>query len=387
MYVVLIGRTSHHLAAHVDGRAIAEFAVVFGLIWLAWFNGTFWHELHGREDGRSRNYIFLQMGLLSLLAVFAETATGDDGKEFALTYGVLFALLTWQWWQVQRIDTDVRYRPTTLRYVGSMVVSTVVVLASAFADSDLRLALWAVIVIAWTIGGHVLVSTDHTEGFGEGVTASLVERIGLFTIIVLGEVVVGVVTGISDASERDLTTIATGMIGLTIGMGLWWNYFDMLGRRVPGQRGPRLANWLYAHLPLAMAISAGGAAMVSILTHAHDSRTPGPSAWLLTSSVAVSLTAICLACTALPTDEFPSGMQRWIAPTLTITGIVPIAVGALRPAPIVLVTVTSAVLLLAWLVLFSVYLAVGGDPEVRDFQLGHDTASSAHAPAARSGDR
>ena len=96
--------TTHHLAVHVDGASVAEFAVVFGLIWLAWFNGTFWHELHGREDGRSRNYIFLQMGLLALLAVFAGEATSGDGQAFAITYAVLFALLTWQWYQVQRID-------------------------------------------------------------------------------------------------------------------------------------------------------------------------------------------------------------------------------------------------------------------------------------------
>ena len=64
--------------------------MVFGLIWLAWFNGTLWHELHGREDGRSRNYIFLQMGLLALLAVFAGEATGGEDEEFAITYTVLF---------------------------------------------------------------------------------------------------------------------------------------------------------------------------------------------------------------------------------------------------------------------------------------------------------
>ena len=102
---------------------------------------------------------------------------------------------------------------------------------------------------------------------------------------------VGVVGGISDAEHRDVTTVATGMFGLTIAMGIWWNYFDMLGRRVPGRRGHRLASWLYAHLPLAMAIAASGAAMVSIIDHAHDSRTPGASTWLLTGSVAVVLTA------------------------------------------------------------------------------------------------
>ena len=85
VYVVLIGRATRHLAAHVDWESIGDFATVFGLIWLAWYNGTFWHELHGRDDGRSRNYIFLQMGLLALLAVFTGEATARDGREFAIT--------------------------------------------------------------------------------------------------------------------------------------------------------------------------------------------------------------------------------------------------------------------------------------------------------------
>ena len=79
-----------------------------------------------------------------------------------------------------------------------------------------------------------------------------------------------------------------------------------------------------------------------------------------------------IACTALPVDEFPMGMQRWIGPTLGVAAAVAIAIGALRPAPIVLLSCVSAVLLLAWLALFAVYLALGGDPEVEDFQLGHD---------------
>jgi low temperature requirement protein LtrA len=363
VYVVLIGRATHHLAAHVDGRSIGEFAVVFGLIWLAWFNGTFWHELHGREDGRSRNYIFLQMGLLALLAVFAGEATGSDDREFAITYTILFALFTWQWYQVQRID-DRRYRPTTRRYLAGMLSSVALMLASGFVGDSVRTTMWTVVVVGWVLGGLALVATDRTEGFGKGVTASLVERIGLFTIIVLGEVVVGVVGGISDAERRGATTIATGMVGLTIGMGMWWNYFDMLGRRVPGQRGPRLAGWLYSHLPLAMAISAGGAAMVSLVQHAGDSRTPTATAWLLSGSVAVVLSGVTLAASALPPDEFPPGMGRYVAPSYGVAAVVTLAIGAARPAPIVLVTSVSAVLMVAWLVLFIVFLALGGDPEV-----------------------
>jgi low temperature requirement protein LtrA len=378
VYVVLIGRTAHHLAVHVDGRGVAEFAVLFGLIWLAWFNGTLWHELHGREDGRSRNYIFLQMGLLALLAVFAGEATGVDGAEFAITYSGLFVLLTWQWYQVQRVDVDPRYRPTSRRWIAGMVASAVVIAVSAAAGDTARVWLWAVVVAGSVLGGCSLVSGDRTEGFGEGVTRSLVERMGLFTIIVLGEVVVGVVGGISDAGDRDLVTIATGMIGLTIGMGIWWNYFDLLGRRLPVRGGRRLAGWLCSHLPLTAGISAGGAAMVSLLQHAGASRIPAATAWLLVGSVVIVLGGVTLASTALPYDELPDGMARAIGPSFGAAAVLMIAVGLVRPAPLIMVSAVSAVLLLVWLVLFAVYLALGGDPDVTDFQLGQD---GSHRPA------
>ena len=77
-------------------------------------------------------------------------------------------------------------------------------------------------------------SARSAAGLGEIVrpTHSLVERFGLFTIIVLGEVVFGVVNGLSLA-EQDLETIATGMIALAVGFGLWCIYFDLVGGRLP----------------------------------------------------------------------------------------------------------------------------------------------------------
>jgi low temperature requirement protein LtrA len=363
VYVVLIGRATHHLAAHVDWRGVGDFAVVFGLIWLAWFNGSFWHELHGREDGRSRVYIFVQMGLLALLAVFAEEATGSDGLRFAATYAALFALYTWQWYVVHRIDDDPQYRQRTMRYLIGMLLTVLAVAGSVLVGESARVAIWAVIVIGWTVGGFVLLSADRTAGFGDVVTASLVERVGLFTIIVLGEVVVGVVDGISDAEDRTARTIATGMLGLTIGMGLWWNYFDLLGRRLPGERGGRLAGWLYSHLPITMAIAASGAAMVSLIEHARQTRTPAATSWLLTASVAVVLAGVTTAVKALPADAFPRGMTRYILPTFGLAAVGILVAGAERPSPIVLVAAVATLLAATWTALFVVFLALGGVPE------------------------
>jgi low temperature requirement protein LtrA len=104
--VAVVSQAAHHLADHVTARAVAEFAVVFALIWIGWINGTLYLELHGREDGRTRAIVFIQMGVLALLAVFTGEAAGSSGRGFALTYAAFQALLTWWWYAVHREDRE-----------------------------------------------------------------------------------------------------------------------------------------------------------------------------------------------------------------------------------------------------------------------------------------
>jgi low temperature requirement protein LtrA len=56
--VAVIGQASHRLAEHISLQGTLEFAIVFGLIWFAWINGSLYIELHGGEDGRTRNVVF-----------------------------------------------------------------------------------------------------------------------------------------------------------------------------------------------------------------------------------------------------------------------------------------------------------------------------------------
>ena len=102
--MAVVSQAAHHLAEHVSLRGVGEFAVVFALIWIGWINGTLYLELHGREDGRTRTVVFVQMGILVLLAVFTAEAAGSGGRGFALAYATFQALLTWLWYAVHRED-------------------------------------------------------------------------------------------------------------------------------------------------------------------------------------------------------------------------------------------------------------------------------------------
>src|SRR5258708_34807597 len=77
-YVAVIGQASHQLAEHITLGGVAEFAIIFGLIWFAWINGSLYVELHGSEDGRTRNIVFVRMCILALLAVFTAGAADRD---------------------------------------------------------------------------------------------------------------------------------------------------------------------------------------------------------------------------------------------------------------------------------------------------------------------
>lgn len=291
VYVVVVGRAAHHLAGHVDWRGVGDFAVIFGLIWIAWVNGTLYYELHGREDGRTRVFVFVQMLILVLLSVYTEDAAGAGGRGFGIVYILFLAVLTWLWYSVRRRDEE-QYMAATARYLYGMAISMIVVAASLFLTDSTRMIVWAGLVVFWAVGVHVMARLTGTQS-GLVVTESLVERFGLFVIIVLGEVVVGVAAGLAEA-ERNAEIIATGLLGLSVGFAYWWTYFDFVGRRLPEDSASVRMRWLTAHLPITMSVAAAGAAMVSLIEHGDEAATPASTAWLLTGSMALGLVALVI---------------------------------------------------------------------------------------------
>ena len=350
VYATVIAQAATHLAAHLSASGLFEFATVFSLTWIAWANGSLYLELHGRQDGRTRSYIFLQIGILAILAMYAADA-GGGGAGFAIAYTAFLVVMTWLWYEVRREDARVHpeYLADTGRYVVSMAVSVVVILVTAFLPSEVRLLVWAVFTVAWVV---LLVLFGRLRvGLGRGMapTDSLVERFATITIIVLGEVVFGVVEGLSQ-STRDFTAISTGMIALAVGFGFWWIYFDVVGGKLPKPDGPALANWMLGHYPITLSIAAAGAGMVSLIEHAHDDSTPASTSWLLSGAVAVGLVFLIPTWRALADASRLTSVYRplWVA---AVAGAVAsMIIGATRPAPWLLALLLVVVLVLVWAV-------------------------------------
>ena len=105
------------------------------------------------------------------------------------------------------------------------------------------------------------------------VSPSLVERFGLFTIIVLGEIIVGAVSGLSSQHHLTWEGGLLALLGVLIAVGLWWVYFDFVSHRQPRTTRGHVTSWIYLHLPFTASVAAAGAAILNLLSHEGDACT------------------------------------------------------------------------------------------------------------------
>jgi low temperature requirement protein LtrA len=345
--VVLVAQAAHRLASHLTWPGFGEFAAVFTLVWIAWANGSLHHELHGHEDARARSTFLLQILLLAAMGAFIPQADGDRGAAFAIAAAVLFSVLAVLWLLAARGDRPEYRRPSRL-FVAGTVACAVLLAVTAALPASARVQAWGVLDVAYLAGfATVLVMADVSPAPGVTVTEALTERFGAFIIIVLGETLTGVVTGLSSRPVSALT-LAVGLVAVVVGFGAWWTYFDFAGQRKPLQERVASVQWILGHLPLTAAVAAMGAAMLSLVDHAHDGRTPAATAWVLCAGTAVVLGTTMLLAASLPDWKNDRDLYRPLARTSIAAAVGCLALGAARPAPILLVLGLVVLLSIPW---------------------------------------
>ena len=183
----------------------------------------------------------------------------------------------------------------------------------------------------------------------------MVERFDLFTIIVLGEVVVGVVSGLA-ATDRGAVATVTGVLALAIGFGIWWSYFDLVGGRLPRNRAREFAPWLFAHLVLTLAITAAGAGMTGLVEAAWDEDPSRAAAWLVTGAVALVLLTLAVINVTLEPVRALDQARGHVAAVLVIGSAAAASLGLLAVPSWLLASGVVAVLMATWSVGFALHL-------------------------------
>jgi low temperature requirement protein LtrA len=359
--VVLVAQDAHHLSGHLTGPGIGEFAVVFTLVWIAWANGSLHHELHGRDDARGRSTFLLQILVLAAMGAFIPEAGGARGAAFAIAAAVLFAILALLWLLAARGDAPEYHRASRL-FITITAACAVALAGTAFLPASSRVPAWGLIDGGYLIVyAAVILTATPAQAAAVTITDSLTDRFGALIIIVLGETLTGVVTGLASKPVSELT-LGVGLVAVVVGFGAWWTYFDFAGNRRPRPGKAAALHWMIGHLPLTAAIAAMGAAMVSLVDHAHDARTPAATAWVLSAAAAIVLGATMLVTASLPDWQRDRRRYRSLAGTSAAVAVAALAAGAARPAPLVLGLVLVVLLSIPWVLAVSYRIARAAEP-------------------------
>jgi low temperature requirement protein LtrA len=338
--VVAASQLATFLLENVSWWGATVYATAYLAVWLSWLVATFYANRFDSDDLSHRLITFAQMlTVAGMAASVAETAA----IQFAISIALFRLLMAISYWRVRRaLPGDTRFAN---RMIGVMSITSVIWIASVFVDGKPRLAVWAV-AMGIEMGVAVLRSSRERRAAVPIQMNHLVERFGLFMIIVLGETVLAVVIGVAHA-DWVASAVIFAAIGLTLSFSLWWIYFETVtGNPLANIGGVRPIVWVYGHAPLIMAITALGVGIEVAVFTEFGQRLETSDALILAGSLAVALFSlgILLAAEVTPAVRVRTFLERLPAVVLVLSfGLLPIAAQAVLVGLAVIVAVQATV--------------------------------------------
>lgn len=349
VYVAIIAQLSHSLADNITFPELINFTFLFVIIWWSWSNGAFYHDMHGNNDLRTRIFTFLQMLGVVGMAIFVNIALTTGSNGFALSVAFLQFVLMFLWWRAGVHHKELR--TITNPYIFFFLINTTLLVSSIFFEAPIKHILWLI-----TIGISLLLPAfifnlgtlskkiDQKMDVSSQITPSLVERFGLFTIIVLGEIVVGVVSGATHG-EISITILLYSGLGTLIAVAIWWLYFDFISHRKPKSDVKHFLFWYYFHLPLMIAITAVGASVFYMINHSYDPLKP-ETQFLFCGALAVASLCMSLLSNTLNDHSHTSKFLRNGTRSLSMISILFIGMAFFPVTKIALLSSSLILLLL-----------------------------------------
>lgn len=225
-YVAIIAKVVHHLVDYMD-NPFAYFLAMLAMfpIWWSWAGHTYFANHFDRNDTTQNIFVLIQLFGVICLASSIDSLFHRHAEAFIYSYLLIRTMLVVMYCRECFLNED-QARLITNIICGSFLAITLWV-TSLFLDLVLRYIAWGV-AIAIDMITIILCKRDfQTQNSMH--KDHLAERTGLFTIIMLGEVIVALVSFIDVASlSYEMIALAsTSFITLCL---MWWLFFSNCGR-------------------------------------------------------------------------------------------------------------------------------------------------------------
>ena len=290
-FVLFVARCADLLAKDETWSGAAVFAALLTLGWWAWASTTLYANRFDTDDAVFRLLTLTAMAGVVAMAASVDKVTGPAGRWFILGYVLVRLVLAIGYVRAWRHVP--KARSTARLYLIGHLTGAAIWLVSLAVPGPARYVLWGVGVLAdlvWPTAAARLKDAVplHLE--------HLPERFGLFVILVLGESVAGVVTGLHDGEWKPAVVVTAGLAFVSA-VTLWWIYFDLAGgaakRRLTAEGDVTKHGvhdfYVYVHLPLAVSLAAVAVGLEHAVLHGADDHLSAGTRWTLGIATAAYL--------------------------------------------------------------------------------------------------
>lgn len=225
IFVVAIGDVTHILShthdGHLDPLQFWQYVLIFIPLWWIWASHTMYANRFDADDRKHRVATLFIMFLLIIISGLIDQRFLASFDVIIVCYACLKYIVAMMYFVSKYRHKESEAVTTAIGWV--IVAGTTISLASILLPAPQRYVvfylgiLFDLIVFIFFLPRRLQGIPAHTE--------HLIERVGLLTLIMLGESVISLSTGLANISwtvER-LMTAATGFVTIS---SIWWVYFD-----------------------------------------------------------------------------------------------------------------------------------------------------------------
>ncbi len=290
VFVLAVATIAKILAEHSDWAGIAKYIALFIPIWWTWIGFTFYADRFESEEKTYRILVFAGMFAVAVLALSLKDSFTQQGDfSFVICYvGVRLVLVVLYIRSAYYVPIA---RSMSLRYIAGFSIAIAFWLISLLVPPPYRYAFWAIAVVVELASPFFNVRNINTLPIDFG---HIPERFGLFTIIVLGEVIVATATGVA-GTVWNFAALMTAFTGFAMATAIWWINFDFV--EDTAIRSDSLASrfvYLYGHFFIVASIVVIGIGVEHAVIEAGkgESHLHLPTLALLGGGIAFFLAAI-----------------------------------------------------------------------------------------------
>ncbi len=227
VFVAVVGVMAHGLAHTDHGEIHSEQLLSFFLVvvpaWWVWAGHTLFANRYDIDSIWQRLCAIAVMALVLVMSLFLKNAQGSGYPGFVLTYLAMQAVLAVAYLTAPRttLAGDALARGTAIAIlVGITISATSLLMAWQWKFALLYTGIIVQLLLMVRLNDKARAFPIHRK--------HLIERVGLFAIIVLGETVIRIVGSFTARDQYDIFDVIAAAAGFLLIVQIWWIYFGAL---------------------------------------------------------------------------------------------------------------------------------------------------------------